>query len=231
MKILAIIPARGGSKEIPYKNIVLLKGKPLIAYSIEIALKSKYINRIIVTTDNKEIARVAQKYGAEVPFMRPKKYAQDLSPDIDVFYHALTWLKENENYIPDIVVNMRPVCPLRKVELLDKAIKLFLDNPEADSLRSMYPAKQNPYKMWKKAGKYVTPIVVYGRFKESYNMPRQALPQALYQHGDIDMVRGEIILKYKMMSGKKVMPFICENLVDIDYPEDLLLAEKLLKGK
>lgn len=231
MKILALIPARGGSKGIKKKNIVNLNGKPLIAYTIECSLKSKFINRVIVSTDDVKIAQIAKKYGAETPFIRPKEFAQDLSRDIDVFYHALRWLKDKENYIPDIVLNMRPVCPLRRVEVVDKAIKTFIDNPDADSLRAVCYPRQTPYKMWRKKGRYLEPLLEYKKFKEPYNMPRQVLPKVLYQHGYVDMVRAEVILKYKLMSGKKIFPFFCENLVDIDYPEDLILAEKLLKGK
>ena len=137
MKILALIPARGGSKGIPRKNIVNLCGKPLIAYSIEQALASKWINRVIVSTDDEEIVAISRQYGAEVPFMRPEEFAQDLSPDIDVFRHALQWLETNEGYIPDIVLNHRPVCPIRKVETIDRAIELFINTQHDDSLLSV----------------------------------------------------------------------------------------------
>jgi N-acylneuraminate cytidylyltransferase len=228
MKILALIPARGGSKGIKKKNIIRLKGKPLIAYTIECSLKSRFINRVIVSTDSIEIAEIAKKYGAEVPFIRPKKFAQDTSPDIDAFYHALTWLRDKENYTPDIVLNMRPVCPLRKVEVVDRAIKTFINNPHADSLRAVCHPRELPYKMWRKKDKFIEPLLPYRKFKESFNMPRQVLPEVLYQHGYVDMVRTEVILKYKLMSGKKILPFFCENLVDIDYPKDLIMAEKIL---
>lgn len=229
MKILALIPARGGSKGIKKKNIVALNKKPLIAYTIECSLRSKFINRVIVSTDDLKIADIAKKYGAEVLFLRPKKYAQDSSPDIDVFYHALKWLEKNESYVPDIVLNMRPVCPLRKPEIVDRAIKLFLRDKKADSLRSVSLSKDNPYKMWVSKGKYMKPVIKYKKFKEPFNMPRQVLPQTLYQHGYVDIVRAELILRDKLMSGKKVIPFFCDNLVDIDYPQDLKLAEEILK--
>jgi CMP-N-acetylneuraminic acid synthetase len=123
---------------------------------------------------------------------------------------------------------MRPVCPLRKGEVVDKAIRTFIDNPDADSLRAVCYSREIPYKMWRKKGKYMEPLIKYKRFREPFNMPRQALPKALYQHAYVDIVRPEVILKHKLMSGKKILPFFCENLSDIDYPEDLIVAERLL---
>lgn len=230
-KILALIPARGGSKGIKRKNIVDLNGKPLIAYTIETCLRSKWINRTVVSTDDPQIARIARQYGAEAPFMRPKKFAGDLSPDNEFLFHALKWLKDEENYVPDAVLNMRPVCPCRDVRIVDKAIKTFLRHPEADSLRAVCPAKETPYKMWEVKGRYMTPLIRDRRFKESWNMPRQVLRDIYFQHGYVDIMRPEVILKDKLISGKKVLPFFCENPVDIDYPEDLAAARKILESR
>ena len=118
-EVLALIPARGGSKGIPRKNLMPLAGRPLIAYSIEQATSARHITRVIVSTDDEEIARVARDHGAEVPFMRPPEFALDLSPDIDVFRHALTWLRDNESYVPELVVHLRPTGPVRRIELID----------------------------------------------------------------------------------------------------------------
>ena len=232
MKILALIPARGGSKGIPHKNIVNLGGKPLIVYSIEQALASKWINRVIVSTDDTEIAEVARIYGAEVPFIRPAEFAQDLSPDIDVFRHALAWLETNEGYVPDIVLNHRPVCPIRKAETIDRAIELFVNTPGADALRSVSIPAQTPYKMWQIVDGYMKPLIELTGTTESFNLPRQSLPEVYWQHGYVDMVRTKIITEKGRMSGDKILPFIIEDeWVDIDYPEDIALAEKLLKAR
>jgi len=232
VKILALIPARGGSKGIPRKNIVNLCGKPLIAYSIEQALASKWINRVIVSTDDGEIADIARKYGAEVPFMRPKEFAQDLSPDIDVFRHALQWLKVNEAYIPEIVLNQRPVCPIRKVEIIDQAIELFINTPEADSLRSVRTPAQTPYKMWGIIDGYMKPLLELPGIVEPFNQPRQVLPDVYWQFGYVDVVRAEVITQKGKMSGDRILPFfIDEEWVDIDYEEDIIEAEKLLKKR
>ena len=146
-KILAIIPARSGSKSVPHKNIRLINGKPMLAYSIEHAKKSKYINRIILSTDSENYAEIGKEYGAEVPFLRPDEYATDTALDIDVFYHCLDFLKKEEGYIPDIVVQLRPTYPIRNVDDIDAMIELLLENPEADSVRSIAPAKEIAYKM------------------------------------------------------------------------------------
>jgi len=148
MKILAVIPARAGSKSVPHKNIREIGGKPMLAHSIGHAQASKYINRIIVSTDSREYGEIAVKYGAEVPFIRPEEYATDTALDYDVFYHALSWLADKENYMPDIVVQLRPTYPIRDARDIDNMIQLLIEHPEADSVRSMVKATEIPYKMW-----------------------------------------------------------------------------------
>ena len=150
MNILAIIPARAGSKSVPHKNIRMIGGKPMLAHSINHAKASNYINRVIVSTDSEAYADIAREYGAEVPFIRPEEYATDTALDYDVFLHALTWLKEQEGYEADIVVQLRPTYPIRDVKDIDNMIQLLLDCPNADSVRSMAKATEIPYKMWLK---------------------------------------------------------------------------------
>ena len=231
MKILALIPARGGSKGIVRKNVRDVAGKPLIAYSIEQALSSKLINRVIVSTDDDEIASVSRRWGAEVPFMRPAEYAQDLSPDIDVFVHALQWLKDHGSYEPDIVVHLRPPVPVRSVEVIDQAIQMFIDHPEADSLRSICWPLQSPYKMWRIKDGLLEPLVTVDGVLESYNLARQSLPDVYRQSGYIDITRPRTILGMGMMNGKTILPFFVEELgVDLDYEEDLAKLEVFFAG-
>ena len=148
MNILAFIPARAGSKRVPNKNLLPLKGKPLIAYTIEAALKAQRVTRIIVSTDSEEIAAVARTHGAEVPFLRPAEIAQSDSTEMQFFTHALDWLLVHEGYSPDLLVLLYPTSPFRKSASIDAAIEKMLGHPEADSLRSIRLCNEHPYKMW-----------------------------------------------------------------------------------
>ena len=148
MEILALIPARSGSKSIKDKNIRMIAGKPMLVYSVEHALSSKLVTRVILSTDSEEYARIGREAGAETPFLRPAEFAADDSLDIDVFEHALEWLKEHEGYEPDIVVHLRPTFPTRDPADIDKMVELLLDHPEADCVRSLAEAKDTPFKMW-----------------------------------------------------------------------------------
>ena len=161
-KILAIIPARGGSKGIPRKNIKLLAGKPLIAYTIEAALKSKYLDRVIVSTEDREIAETSRHYGAEV-IKRPKILAKDKAKTIDVIFHLLNVLKE-KNYIPEIIVLLQPTSPLRIVKDIDKAIELFLKE-KCESVVSVCECNPPSYWSFKKEKKYLRPILGWKYFK------------------------------------------------------------------
>ncbi len=227
-KILAIIPARSGSKSVPHKNIRLINGKPMLAYSIVHAKQSKYINRIILSTDSEEYAEIGRTYGAEVPFLRPEEYATDTALDIDVFYHCLTFLKEEENYVPDIVVQLRPTYPIRNVEDIDTMIEMLLQHPEADSVRSIAPAKEIPYKMWKKgANGQIEPILT--DIEEAYNRPRQELPKIYYQNACIDVVRAGVILEQRSMSGKVILGYEMEQNFDIDTEDEFAKAEQFIR--
>lgn len=230
-EVLALIPARGGSKGIPRKNVVALAGKPLIAHSIEHARAARNITRVIVSTDDEEIARVSREHGAEVPFMRPAEFAHDLSPDIDAFRHALTWLTEHESYVPELVVHLRPTGPVRRVELIDEAIARMLALPEADSLRSVSIPIQTPYKMWRIEEGFLHPLLTVEGLVESYCMPRQILPPVFWQNGYIDIVRARVVLEQGLMCGQKILPFITnEPMLEIDYPESLsIVGEALLR--
>jgi CMP-N-acetylneuraminic acid synthetase len=229
-EILALIPARGGSKGVPRKNVVPLAGKPLIAYSIEQARAAREITRVIVSTDDEEIARVAREHGAEIPFMRPTEFAGDLSPDIDVFRHALVWLRDHQSYVPDLVVHLRPTGPVRRVEVIDEAIEQMLAHPEADSLRSISLPIQTPYKMWRIEEGYLRPLVIVDGLVESYCMPRQLLPPVYWQNGYVDIVRARTVLELDLMCGHTILPFITnEQMLEIDYPESLPVVEEALK--
>jgi len=217
--VLAIIPARGGSKGIPRKNIRDFAGYPLIAYSIAAGLQADTITRVIVSTDDPEIADLARVFGAEVPFLRPAELAQDETLDLPVFEHALKWLEENEGYQPDVVVQLRPTSPIRPVNLVDLAVKKMLDHPDADSIRGLVLAGQNPHKMWRIGGDgRMQPLLSVDGIDEPYNAPRQTLPPVYWQTGHIDVIRPQVILEKRSMSGELVLPVQIDPsfTVDID---------------
>ena len=228
-EILALIPARGGSKSIPRKNLLMIAGKPLIAHSIEQALASRHITRTIVSTDDPEIAAVAREFGVEVPFMRPQEFAQDLSPDIDVFRHALEWLRDQEGYECELVVHLRPTGPVRRVEMIEEAIELIKQHPEADSLRSVSPPTQTPYKMWKIANGMLQPVLEIEGVVEPYCLPRQALPEVYWQNGYVDITRPRVVLEQGMMHGRRIIPFVIdEPMREIDYEDSIAEVETAL---
>jgi N-acylneuraminate cytidylyltransferase len=228
-EVLALIPARGGSKGIPRKNIRPFAGYPLIAYSIAAGLQAETVTRVVVTTDDEEIAAVARQYGAQTPFMRPAELAGDRTTDLPVFQHAIRWLAEHEGYHPEVVVHLRPTTPIRPPDLLDRAVQMLLAHPEANSVRGITPAHDTPYKMWvvEGEGKPIRPLVTAEGVFESYNAPRQSLP-VIYQHtGLIDVVRPGTLLEQNSMTGKIILPLIFDPLyaADLDTPEDWARAE------
>lgn len=228
MNILAVIPARSGSKSVKDKNIRKINGKPMLAYSIEHALNSRYINRIVVSTDSEQYAEIAKNYGAEVPFLRPAEYATDTALDYDVFQHCLLFLKEKEAYEADIVVQLRPTYPIRNIEDIDRMIEMLMENGEADSVRSIAPAKEIPYKMWrKKENGEITPLLL--DIPECYNMPRQELPKVYYQNACIDVFRGNVVLDKHSMSGDKILGYEMTHNYDIDTEEEFQKAEEYIK--
>ena len=222
-EILALIPARSGSKSVINKNIRLIAGKPMLAYSIEHAKQSAYITRVVLSTDSEEYARIGREYGAEVPFLRPEEYATDNALDFDVFYHALKYLEEKENYIPKLVVQLRPTYPVRCVRDIDAMIEKMLGDDSIDSMRCVAPAKETPYKMWRlDENGFLEPLMK--DIVECYNMPRQALPPVYYQNACIDIIKTETITKMHSMSGKKIAGYQMSENYDIDTEEDFKCA-------
>lgn len=230
-EVLALIPARGGSKGIPRKNLRDFAGAPLIVYSIAAALQSELVTRVIVSTDDHEIAKVARAWGAEVPFMRPDQFAQDDTTDLPVFEHALQWLQKNQGYLPEIVIQLRPTSPIRPVGLLDEAIIKLIAHPEADCVRGVVPSGQNPFKMWRinREGQ-LEPLLEVAGLREPYNALRQALPQTYWQTGHIDAIRSTTILTKHSLTGDLILPLMIDPLytVDIDTPDDFLTSARLI---
>ena len=235
MKVLSIIPARGGSQSIKFKNLIKLGGKPLIYYSIKQSLNCKLIDRTIVSTDNKKIANISRKYGAEVPFLRPKKISKSNSKDFSFLKHALEFLKKKENYQPDLIVQLRPTQPYRSVDLISKCILKIIRSKKADSLRTISKPERTPFKMWTIKGKYLRYLFSDKKLikKEMFNLDRRKLPKAFWHDGVIDIIKYETIMKYKNVTGKNILYMINNKkfLVDIDDINDLKLANLMIKNK
>lgn len=231
-EVLALIPARGGSKGIPRKNIRLFAGLPLISYSIAAGLQAELVTRVIVSTDDEEIAQVARDYDAEVPFIRPAELAEDYTPDLPVFAHALRWLDEHEGYKPEVVVHLRPTSPIRQPKLIDEAVNKLLLHPEADSIRGVISAREIPYKMWLIDGldKPMIPLMTVPGIEEPFNAPRQILPHAYWHTGQIDVIYPATILEKNSMNGKSVLPLILNPryTADLDTLDEWERAENLV---
>lgn len=231
--VFALVLARGGSKRLPRKNIKELAGKPLIAYAIEEGKKSKYIDRLIVSTDDAEIAEVAKRFGAEVPFVRPAELAADAVTDYPVFVHALEWLEKNENWKPNIVVQLRPTSPLRTVEHIDATIELLAAHPEADSVRTVAEPEQSPYKMYKIGDDgLLEPLLTIPGVPESFNLPQQKLPKAYKHVGYVDAAWRTTLMDKGKMTGTKILPLVLEHAESgINTLEDWERYEYLLSRK
>lgn len=231
-EVLALIPARGNSKTISHKNIREFAGYPLITFSIAAARQALSVTRTIVSTDDEKIAAIAREYGAETPFMRPAEFSCDNTLDLPVFQHALRWLEENENYRPDMVVQLRPTSPIRPAGMVDAAVELLAGNPKADSVRGVVPAAQNPYKMWRiNEQEELIPILELESLTEPYNAPRQDLPLTYWQTGHIDVIRQKTILEKDSMSGNIILPLLIDPAytVDIDTVLDWQRAERCVQ--
>lgn len=228
--ILGIIPARGGSKSIPRKNVALLAGKPLIYYTIREAKRSRLLDAVIVSTDDAEIASIARKYGADAPFLRPKKFAGDKSPDIEFFQHALSWLEKHRGWRPEIVVNLRPTAPLRIAEDIDRVISL-MQKTGCDSVRTVSaPNPFNPFKMWTISSAeegIMQPLIKTAHYEKlGTDVPRQLLPQVYWQNGMVDATRAKFIRR-GVIYGPDIRGIVTDprRIADLDEPKDLKRAE------
>jgi CMP-N,N'-diacetyllegionaminic acid synthase len=223
MKVLAIIPARSGSKSIRDKNLSLWRGQSLLAHSIIHGLAAQTVDRVLVSTDSEAYAEIAKSLGADVPFLRPAEFSGDHSTDLEVFQHALSWLAENEGYRPDICVHLRPTYPSRAAALIDKMVGHLAAHPDLDAVRTVVPVVETPYKTWfRDPDGNLSPVVQFGD-KESWNIPRQQLPVAYWQNACIDVVRTSVILEKNSMTGRRIYGYVMPEAerFDIDTPGDL----------
>ncbi len=220
MSNCAIIPARGGSKGVPGKNIRPLCGHPVIAYSIVSARACNGIDRVIVSTDSPEIAEIARGYGAEVPFLRPIELSGDMSPAIDYMTHAVEELTKADDYRPNLLVMLLPTTPLREPEKIDEAITLLENTQEATGLRSAHEMAEPPQKMMGIENGFLTGLFPDDPRPEYFNLPRQAFPTAYHPNGYVEIVRRETLLNDGTLYGPRILGFITPFSVEIDTPED-----------
>jgi len=225
LRIVGIIPARSGSKGIPDKNIRNLAGKPLIAHTIESAINSKLISRLIVSTDAENIAEISRKYGAEAPFLRPIELAQDDIPTLPVLQHAIRFLEKKQGYKPDIIVSLQPTSPLRKTQHIDKAIKKLIET-DADSIVSLCEVEHSPYWMKRINGDRVFDFV---EGSEKYAR-RQDLPKVYRVNGAVYVTRYNVLMNQNRILGNDTRAIIMdkEDSIDIDDELDFKLAELIL---
>lgn len=229
-RILGVITARGGSKGIPRKNIKLLAGKPLIAYTIEAAKEAGIFDRLIVSTDDSEIAEIGRQHGCEAPFLRPQDLAQDTTPHLPVLQHAVSWLREQERYTPDYVMILQPTSPLRRAIHIREAVEL-LTRTGADSVVSVsqVPGHHNPHWQFRVAGDGMMSIFTGEPFGEIVTR-RQNLPPTYTRNGAIYLFKTDLLFHPERPNfyGARVVAYIMplEASVNIDSMDDWHEAEK-----
>lgn len=230
MKMIAVIPARSGSKGVPNKNIRPLAGEPLIAYSIVTAKKCGLIQRVIVSTDSQEYAHISKQYGAEVPFLRPSEIAGDVSTDYEFVKHLLDWLEDNEQYTPDIIVHLRPTTPLRDPRIIEHAIQMFVNNSQATALRSAHEMPETAYKQFElDAETAYFKTIREGVFDlDQANMSRQAFPKTYAPNGYVDVLRTSFIRTHNLLHGNRVIGYVTPLSIEVDAEEDFEYLEWLM---
>jgi len=225
--MIALIPARSGSKGVPKKNIKLLAGYPLMAYSIKAAYLTKGIDRIIVSTDSEQYAEIAFKYGAEIPFIRPSELSEDGSTDFDVVDHCLNWLEKKEKQDVDCLAYLRPTTPVRDPDILEKAIDAFQKNTQSTALRSVHEMSETAYKVLEIKQGYLCCICSGSLDIDSANLPRQTYKKTYEGNGYIDIFRKECVKNGNVL-GNKVVPFFTQHCAELDTPDDFEYLEYLI---
>ena len=227
---VAFIPARQGSKRVPGKNVRLLDGHPVLAYTIVPALESGVFESVVVSTDSEEIAAIARHYGAEVPFLRPAAYAGDTSPDIEWLEHALGELRRRGRTW-DCFSLLRPTSPFRTADTIRRAWALFKSQEGVDSLRAVEKCTQHPGKMWVVRGNRMFPLLPFGPAEQPWHStPYQALPPVYVQNASLEIAWTRVVLERRTIAGDVIVPFLTESYegFDINDATDWMVAERLL---
>lgn len=230
LRAVAFIPARSGSKRVPNKNVRLLSGHPMLAYTVRAAIDSGVFDAVICATDSEIYADVARHYGAEVPFLRSAEISGDKSPDIEWVVWMLNMLKQSGREF-EIFSILRPTSPFRMPDTIQRAWKMFVEDSAADSLRAIEKCKQHPGKMWVIRGKRMLPVLPFVNGATPWHSSQYAaLPEIYAQDASLEIAWSRVPLKSGSIAGEAIIPFISEGLegFDINEPEDWWMAEGLL---
>jgi len=228
MNIIALIPARSGSKGVVDKNIKLLNGKPLIQYSIDVAIKSKLIDEVYVSTDNGDYVDLVKKLGAKAPFLRPDEISKDNSTDLECFEHFLSFFKDNKMKLPDFIVHLRPTTPIRQSDLVDKAIEYFINNcNNYSSLRSVHEMSESAFKFCIIEDEKLKSIGTNSFAMDSSNNARQNFPKTYIPNGYVDIISVKYLLDNMLLHGDRVYPFLTPTSYEIDSVNDFDLISTL----
>ncbi len=237
LEILAVVPARGGSKGVPRKNIRALLGKPLLYWIHAAAKEAKHVTRVIVATDDEEIATIAKSVGADVPYIQPPEVSHDLATDVEYLTYALETLARQEGYEPDIILRLPPTSPLCTAAHIDTGIETLLADPELDAVRPIVETPKHPYKFWKihENQKHLEPFLPksFTGFDEPHNLQRQRFPKVYMHTGAMDVIRRATLLEQKSTSGKRLGFFHMspEDSINIDHPLDFEIADILMRKR
>lgn len=220
--VVAIIPARSGSKSIKDKNLAQLGGYPLVAYSIVAARMSNRIDRVLLSTDSEYYAVLGKQYGAEAPFLRPPELATDKSTDREFMVHAMRWIQDREGHLPEFWVHLRPTTPLRDPRHLDEAVAMLKGRPEATALRSAHPSPESPFKWFRRNEQgYLTALTTEDTSLDRFNLPRQGYPTVFIPDGYVDIVRSSFVLDSSLFHGDLVLGYESPHCIEVDSAEEL----------
>jgi len=225
--VVAVIPARAGSKGVVDKNIKLLAGYPLIAYSIAAARLTKRIERVIVSTDSEKYATIAREYGAEVPFLRPAEISGDISTDYDFIRHLLDWMLRNERNMPKYLVHLRPTTPLREENYIDTAINCIIKTGGATALRSVHEMSESAYKTFEIEGAYLKSVGSNSFALDAFNDPRQKFGKTYQANGYVDVIRTSYVIGNNKLHGDRVIAFVTPRVAEVDTVDDFDYLEYL----
>lgn len=218
--VVAIIPARSGSKGVPDKNIKILAGRPLVAYSIVAAHLANNIQRTIVSTDSEYYAKIAREYGAEVPFLRPSQISGDKSSDYEFVKHLLDWMKENEGYQPKYIVHLRPTTPLREPRLIDEALERMSQVESANALRSVHEMSESTYKTFEIDRGMLKCVCTGSHDVEAAGRPRQEYAKTYDGNGYVDIIKSSYVIENCKIYGDRVIAYITPRVFEADTVED-----------